>query len=446
MHGARLTPQQQSTLVERIRRREAPAEEELVHLFSNRVAFLVRTRTRDPEAARDLTQEVLLAVVLALRNGHLREAERLAAFVYGTARNVINNYLRTRSRSPREDAIDDDLHPANHSQDPFEDAERSCPGPKCARRSGFRGSQDSAAHASQGFEARRNRGAPWPDVRRRPDPEVARAEKSDRAGEKAVTKMSEDTTNTSKRTMDCGRVSREEILEGYLAGRLTEEDREAFEEHYFECAHCFDELRMLQAIRDVLPEVTPESEPRRTHRATRWAPAAGLAAAAVLTVGTLLLMRPSSPSNPPESTKSTSPSPSAVPVPETPNRPPPAATPAPSLEQLARVDPPLYEPVRLRGAQTKRRSASNAVWSNIARLTTRGQSTGSTPLPNWSPMRHRSASFSESPISCWVRTTPPSIGFGPLLLSAIRRISRKRTGTWPRRCCGERTSALRKRS
>ena len=162
--------------------------------------------------------------------------------------------------------------------------------------------------------------------------------------------MSEDTTNTSKRTMDCGRVSREEILEGYLAGRLTEQDREAFEEHYFECAHCFDELRMLQTIRDVLPEVTPESEPRRTHRATRWAPAAGLAAAAVLTVGTLLLMRPSSPSNPPESTKSTSPSPSAVPVPETPNRPPPAATPAPSLEQLARVDPPLYEPVRLRGA------------------------------------------------------------------------------------------------
>ena len=125
MHGARLTPQQQSTLVERIRRREAPAEEELVHLFSNRVAFLVRTRTRDPEAARDLTQEVLLAVVLALRNGHLREAERLAAFVYGTARNVINNYLRTRSRSPREDAIDDDLHAANHSQDPFEDAERT---------------------------------------------------------------------------------------------------------------------------------------------------------------------------------------------------------------------------------------------------------------------------------------------------------------------------------
>ena len=120
----RLTPEQQTALAERIRRREAPAEEELVHLFSDRIGFLIRTRTRDPEAARDLTQEVLLAVVLALRNGHLREAERLAAFVYGTARNVINNYLRTRSRLPREDAIDAEHHSAER-QDPFDDTERA---------------------------------------------------------------------------------------------------------------------------------------------------------------------------------------------------------------------------------------------------------------------------------------------------------------------------------
>ena len=44
--------------------------------------------------------------ILALRDGHLREAERLEAFVYGTARNLINNYRRARSRVPREDPID----------------------------------------------------------------------------------------------------------------------------------------------------------------------------------------------------------------------------------------------------------------------------------------------------------------------------------------------------
>ena len=118
-----LTPQQQTTLVERISRREASAEEELVRLFSGRVACLVFVRTRDRETARDLTQDVMLAVVLALRDGHLREPQRLAAFVYGTARNLVNNYLRTRSRQPREDPIDAGSHLAS-SSDPLENTER----------------------------------------------------------------------------------------------------------------------------------------------------------------------------------------------------------------------------------------------------------------------------------------------------------------------------------
>lgn len=122
MAGALLTPQQQSALAERIRGREPSAEEELVRLFSHRVAFLVLARTRDPEAARDVTQDVMLAVVHALRNGHLRESERLAAFVYGTARNLINNYLRTRSRL-REDPIDVALHLAS-TPEPVENSER----------------------------------------------------------------------------------------------------------------------------------------------------------------------------------------------------------------------------------------------------------------------------------------------------------------------------------
>jgi RNA polymerase sigma-70 factor, ECF subfamily len=80
-------------------------------------------RTRDPEAARDLTQDVMVAVVSALRDGHLREAERLAAFVYGTARNVVNNYLRTRSRLPKGDPIDAALDLAI-TPNPIENRER----------------------------------------------------------------------------------------------------------------------------------------------------------------------------------------------------------------------------------------------------------------------------------------------------------------------------------
>ena len=120
---ALLTPQQQSSLAERIRRREPSAEEELVRLFGDRVRVLVLARTRDPEAARDLAQDVMLAVVRALRSEQLREPERLAGFVYGTARNLINNYLRSRSRLPGEDPIDAALHLAG-PPDPVDDSER----------------------------------------------------------------------------------------------------------------------------------------------------------------------------------------------------------------------------------------------------------------------------------------------------------------------------------
>ena len=125
MPGALLTPEEQSILAERVRRHEPSAEEELVRLFEQRVSVMALVRTRDRELARDLTQDVMLAVVLALRNGHLREAERLAAFVYGTARNVINNYLRTRSRLPKLDPLDVELEAAAARPDPVENSERA---------------------------------------------------------------------------------------------------------------------------------------------------------------------------------------------------------------------------------------------------------------------------------------------------------------------------------
>jgi RNA polymerase sigma-70 factor (ECF subfamily) len=67
----------------------------LVAEFSDRVRVFVGMRTHDRELARDLGQEIMMSVLTALRRGQLREPERLAAFVYGPARNVVNNHLRT---------------------------------------------------------------------------------------------------------------------------------------------------------------------------------------------------------------------------------------------------------------------------------------------------------------------------------------------------------------
>lgn len=57
---------------------------------------MMLSRVRNAETARDLTQEVLLAVVLALRKGQVRDTGKLAAFICGTARNIVNGFFRSR--------------------------------------------------------------------------------------------------------------------------------------------------------------------------------------------------------------------------------------------------------------------------------------------------------------------------------------------------------------
>lgn len=91
-----LTPEAQTLLATRVCTGDAAAEEELARLFQTRIRLMVLSRVRDAETARDLSQEVLMAVFVALRKGQLREHEKLAAFVYGVARNVVNGHFRSR--------------------------------------------------------------------------------------------------------------------------------------------------------------------------------------------------------------------------------------------------------------------------------------------------------------------------------------------------------------
>ena len=115
-----LSAEAQLSLVDRIRQGDALAEEELVLRFTTRIRSLATMRTRDREAARDLTQDVLMHALSALRGGQLRNAERLGAFVFGIARNVINNHLRSRGRQPSEEPISDDV-PVVDDDDDFAD-------------------------------------------------------------------------------------------------------------------------------------------------------------------------------------------------------------------------------------------------------------------------------------------------------------------------------------
>ena len=88
----------EAELAARIRDGDPASEEEFVGLYRRRILMIATVRTREKEAARDLTQEILMGVLQAVRTGKLREAEKLSAFVQGTARNLISNYLRSRAR------------------------------------------------------------------------------------------------------------------------------------------------------------------------------------------------------------------------------------------------------------------------------------------------------------------------------------------------------------
>jgi RNA polymerase sigma-70 factor (ECF subfamily) len=111
------------TLAKRIHQGDTAAETELVHEFSHRIFVMGVVRTRDREAARDLVQDVLMAVIAALRKGQLQDADKLAGFVHGTARNLINNFLRDESQRPPMDPLPEELAQAS-SIAQLEDAER----------------------------------------------------------------------------------------------------------------------------------------------------------------------------------------------------------------------------------------------------------------------------------------------------------------------------------
>ena len=159
--------------------------------------------------------------------------------------------------------------------------------------------------------------------------------------------MSGHTTHSTKSPMDCDKVAREDVLESYLGDRLSQEDRDAFEQHYFECARCFDDLRLLESIRTELRPADESALP--TRRRLSWlAPALGVAAVIVLASAVVLWRGPEVAVVQPEG--GTNRSVSEIPAPSSTPAPQPPTTPRPSLQELARVEPAPYEPLTFRSA------------------------------------------------------------------------------------------------
>jgi tetratricopeptide (TPR) repeat protein len=136
----------------------------------------------------------------------------------------------------------------------------------------------------------------------------------------------------------------DEMLERYVRGELSERDRRALEDHYFECPACLERVETLQAVAGVL---APAGRPRTARRAPTWRTAAllgGLAAASVLLI--VLQQKP-------DGGHATGPRPPAsgpAARPPQPTGPTAPVVPVVDYSDLAAISAPRYEPSSLRGA------------------------------------------------------------------------------------------------
>jgi tetratricopeptide (TPR) repeat protein len=111
--------------------------------------------------------------------------------------------------------------------------------------------------------------------------------------------------------MKCDEVEAADLPARYLAGDLGDAEREAYEEHYFGCDACFGELEILRTTQAVLADEAPSGRGRKRVSVLRWLPIA-----AALAAGTTLAVWWSAPRS--------------------------------ELTQLARFEPPRYDPPRVR--------------------------------------------------------------------------------------------------
>lgn len=145
--------------------------------------------------------------------------------------------------------------------------------------------------------------------------------------------------------MNCEEVEERNILEDYLLDRLTEPKREEFEQHYFECGTCFAQLQTGLAMQSELrrqPAMPARARGAGLRRAWVWAPAF---AAIIILFSAGIWWYAAHNRQPSQQV--------ASPPKVSPNVPVQVQSPsaAPSLEELARVEPPPYSAVVLRGAE-----------------------------------------------------------------------------------------------
>jgi TolA-binding protein len=146
--------------------------------------------------------------------------------------------------------------------------------------------------------------------------------------------------------MNCADVQEGDFLERYVLDRLTEPERDAFEQHYFECPSCFSLLHTAVSAQAELRHLAP-TRPRTGAALFQWRWAWTPAIAAIVVILAVGSWWYSARKQQPSQRDSQSAS-STTPAPGQPGSP---SSTAPSLEELASVEPPPYSAKVLRSGE-----------------------------------------------------------------------------------------------
>ena len=92
------TAQFDENYIRRLKEGDRAAENHFGAHFGDLLFLRLRGRVRSRQLLADVRQETLLRVLQAVRAGELEHAERLGAFVFAVANNVLMEFLRAEAR------------------------------------------------------------------------------------------------------------------------------------------------------------------------------------------------------------------------------------------------------------------------------------------------------------------------------------------------------------
>jgi RNA polymerase sigma-70 factor (ECF subfamily) len=107
-------------LVSRIRVGDPEAEVELVERYGRGVMMILRRAARNAAVSDDLYQDTFRIALEKIRQGELREPEKLAAFICSVARNLAIDYFRRTARHQSLTKIAESDRPHYFAPNPLE--------------------------------------------------------------------------------------------------------------------------------------------------------------------------------------------------------------------------------------------------------------------------------------------------------------------------------------